>query len=98
MIKQIKPGNILVSSFNCDVPYVSVFSSMCFKICFWHFSLSKLEVMEELVALIVTEPSPELDDAVKFKYPNIACELLTSDVPQFNELLGDTKVCLILCT
>nr|CAB3265861.1 serine/threonine-protein phosphatase 6 regulatory subunit 3 [Phallusia mammillata] len=53
--------------------------------------LSKSDVMEELVMLIITEPSSELDDGVKYKYPNIACELLTSDVPQMNEMLGDTE-------
>uniref|UniRef100_H2ZK14 Uncharacterized protein n=1 Tax=Ciona savignyi TaxID=51511 RepID=H2ZK14_CIOSA len=53
--------------------------------------LSKVEVMEELVSYIITEPSEDTDDAVKYKYPNVACELLTSDAPQMNDVLGDTE-------
>lgn len=46
--------------------------------------------MEELVTLTCIEPSPDLDEKVRFKYPNIACELLTCDVPALNErLAGD---------
>lgn len=54
------------------------------------FSLSKPEIMEELVTLTCIEPSPDLDERTRFKYPNIACELLTCDVPALNErLAGD---------
>lgn len=46
--------------------------------------------MEELVTLTCIEPSQELDERTRFKYPNIACELLTCDVPALNErLAGD---------
>lgn len=46
--------------------------------------------MEELVALTCVEPSDDLDERTRFKYPNIACELLTCDVPVLNErLAGD---------
>ena len=48
--------------------------------------------MEELVSLIITDPSSDADEALKYKYPNIACEILTSDVPQINDMLGDTEV------
>ena len=44
------------------------------------------------MSLIITDPSSDADDAVKYKYPNIACELLTSDVPQINDMMGDTEV------
>lgn len=54
-------------------------------------SLLKPEMMEELVTLIVKEPSNELDEKVRFKYPNIACELLTSDVPAINERLASDE-------
>lgn len=53
--------------------------------------LCQLEVMEELVSLIITDPSSDADEALKYKYPNIACEILTSDVPQINDMLGDTE-------
>jgi len=44
--------------------------------------------MEELVTLTTMEPSEDLDERWRFKYPNIACELLTCDVPSINERLA----------
>lgn len=57
--------------------------------------------MEELVILTTTEPSRELSESARFKYPNIACELLTCDVPALNERLASdvsllAKLCLFL--
>lgn len=51
-------------------------------------------MIEELVSLTTKEPSIELDERVRFKYPNIACELLTSDVPAINEKLASEEVLL----
>jgi hypothetical protein len=46
--------------------------------------------MEELITLTTIEPSGEVDEKMRYKYPNIACELLTCDVPALNErLAGD---------
>lgn len=56
------------------------------------FSLCQPDIIEELVSLIITDPTSDADDALKYKYPNIASELLTSDVPQINDMLGDTEV------
>lgn len=50
--------------------------------------------MEELVTLTCIEPSPDLDERTRFKYPNIACELLTCDVPALNERLAGDGVLL----
>ncbi|XP_074920198.1 serine/threonine-protein phosphatase 6 regulatory subunit 2 isoform X2 [Chelonoidis abingdonii] len=50
--------------------------------------------MEELVSLITHEPPVEMDEKVRFKYPNTACELLTSDVPQINDKLGGDETLL----
>ncbi|XP_013094534.2 serine/threonine-protein phosphatase 6 regulatory subunit 3-A-like isoform X6 [Biomphalaria glabrata] len=48
------------------------------------------ENMEEMVKLITVEPPLEVDEKIRFKYPNTACELLTSDVTQINDkLAGD---------
>jgi hypothetical protein len=44
--------------------------------------------MEELVTLTTIEPSGEVDEKIRYKYPNIACELLTCDVPALNERLA----------
>ncbi|KAL1518299.1 hypothetical protein ABEB36_001941 [Hypothenemus hampei] len=55
--------------------------------------LLKPEVIEELVILTVKEPSVELGETTRFKYPNLASELLTCDVPAINErLAGDEKL------
>lgn len=40
------------------------------------------------MTLITEEPSEEYDERSRFKYPNIACELLTCDVPALNESLS----------
>ncbi|XP_053113220.1 serine/threonine-protein phosphatase 6 regulatory subunit 2 isoform X2 [Hemicordylus capensis] len=50
--------------------------------------LCQQHCMEELVGLITQEPPLDMDEKVRFKYPNTACELLTSDVPQINDKLG----------
>ncbi|KAK2169540.1 hypothetical protein LSH36_9g15052 [Paralvinella palmiformis] len=46
--------------------------------------------MEELVNYITQEPTDETDEKVRYKYPNAACELLTSDVdPITDKLVGE---------
>uniref|UniRef100_A0A8C5SZW2 Protein phosphatase 6 regulatory subunit 2 n=1 Tax=Laticauda laticaudata TaxID=8630 RepID=A0A8C5SZW2_LATLA len=50
--------------------------------------LCRQPCMEELVQLISREPPLDVDEKVRFKYPNTACELLTSDVPQISDRLG----------
>ncbi|XP_017773648.1 PREDICTED: serine/threonine-protein phosphatase 6 regulatory subunit 3-like isoform X2 [Nicrophorus vespilloides] len=56
--------------------------------------LIKPEILEELVTLTTTEPSGETDELNRFKYPNIACELLTCDIPPLNERLAGDKALL----
>lgn len=49
--------------------------------------------MEELVILTTKEPSLEVEERWRYKYPNVACELLTCDVPMLNEkLAGDESL------
>ncbi|XP_060100518.1 serine/threonine-protein phosphatase 6 regulatory subunit 2 [Heteronotia binoei] len=50
--------------------------------------------LEELGSLITHEPPLDMDEKVRFKYPNTACELLTSDVPQINDKLGGDETLL----
>ncbi|XP_043944502.1 serine/threonine-protein phosphatase 6 regulatory subunit 2 isoform X2 [Protopterus annectens] len=47
--------------------------------------------MEELINLITREPPTNLDEKIRFKYPNTACELLTSDVSQVNDKLCENE-------
>ncbi|XP_071574955.1 serine/threonine-protein phosphatase 6 regulatory subunit 3 isoform X2 [Temnothorax nylanderi] len=52
--------------------------------------LTRPAVMEELVTLTTKEPSMDIEERWRYKYPNVACELLTCDVPTLNEkLAGD---------
>ncbi|XP_051976434.1 serine/threonine-protein phosphatase 6 regulatory subunit 2-like isoform X2 [Xyrauchen texanus] len=50
--------------------------------------ISKDHCMQELVTLITEEPPADLAEKTRFKFPNIACELLTSDVSLINDKLG----------
>ncbi|KAJ3612401.1 hypothetical protein NHX12_020677 [Muraenolepis orangiensis] len=50
--------------------------------------LSQDLCMQELVRLITTEPPTDLEERSRFKFPNIACELLTADVSIINDKLG----------
>ncbi|KAI1888005.1 hypothetical protein AGOR_G00180590 [Albula goreensis] len=56
--------------------------------------LSQDQCMQELVTLITQEPPEDMEEKVRFKYPNIACELLTSDVNHINDKLGGDE-CLL---
>eukprot|EP00058_Branchiostoma_floridae_P022244 XP_002607734.1 hypothetical protein BRAFLDRAFT_82819 [Branchiostoma floridae] len=51
---------------------------VCLFVCL--FSLIRPEVMEELVNLITQDPPDDVEEKIRYKYPNTACELLTTDV------------------
>lgn len=55
-------------------------------------SLTRPAVMEELVTLTTKEPSMDIEERWRYKYPNVACELLTCDVPTLNEKLAGTYI------
>uniref|UniRef100_A0A452UUJ1 Protein phosphatase 6 regulatory subunit 2 n=1 Tax=Ursus maritimus TaxID=29073 RepID=A0A452UUJ1_URSMA len=58
--------------------------------------LCRQQCMEELVSLITQDPPLDMEEKVRFKYPNTACELLTCDVPQINDRLGGDETLLTL--
>uniref|UniRef100_A0A673BZ81 Protein phosphatase 6, regulatory subunit 2b n=1 Tax=Sphaeramia orbicularis TaxID=375764 RepID=A0A673BZ81_9TELE len=49
------------------------------------------QCMQELVCMITTEPPAGVEETKRFKYPNIACEVLTSDVGVINDKLGNEE-------
>ncbi|XP_051016151.1 serine/threonine-protein phosphatase 6 regulatory subunit 2 isoform X2 [Acomys russatus] len=53
--------------------------------------LCRQQCMEELVSLITQDPPLDMEEKVRFKYPNTACELLTCDVPQISDRLGEDE-------
>ncbi|KAK2494406.1 hypothetical protein MC885_013976 [Smutsia gigantea] len=56
--------------------------------------LCRQQCMEELVGLVTQDPPLDMEEKVRFKYPNTACELLTCDVPQINDRLGGDEALL----
>ncbi|EHB15312.1 Serine/threonine-protein phosphatase 6 regulatory subunit 3 [Heterocephalus glaber] len=53
--------------------------------------LLKAECLEDLVSFIIEEPPQDIDEKIKYKYSNISCELLTSEVSQMNDRLGEDE-------
>ncbi|OCT70945.1 serine/threonine-protein phosphatase 6 regulatory subunit 1 isoform X2 [Xenopus laevis] len=47
--------------------------------------------MEELVNCITKEPSSDTDEKIRYKYPSVSCEILTADVSQINDALGEDE-------
>lgn len=56
--------------------------------------LARSDVMEELILLTTKEPSTDIEERWRYRYPNIACELLTCDVPALNEKLAGNETLL----
>ncbi|CAK9802611.1 Serine/threonine-protein phosphatase 6 regulatory subunit 3 [Anthophora plagiata] len=56
--------------------------------------LTRSDVMEELITLTTREPSPDIEERWRYKYPNVACELLTCDIPVLNEKLAGNEALL----
>lgn len=54
-------------------------------------SFHRAEIIDQLVTLIITEPPAELNEALRFKHPNIACEILTTEVPDMTERLIENQ-------
>ncbi|XP_062058606.1 serine/threonine-protein phosphatase 6 regulatory subunit 2 isoform X3 [Lepus europaeus] len=60
--------------------------------------LCRQQCMEELVGLITQDPPLDMEEKVRFKFPNTACELLTCDVQQISDRLGEDESLLgLLC-
>lgn len=55
-------------------------------------SLTRSEIIEQLVKLVITEPDASLPEKIRFKNANRACELLTVDVQAINDALTETKL------
>ncbi|KAM4015924.1 serine/threonine-protein phosphatase 6 regulatory subunit 1 isoform 2-T2 [Anomaloglossus baeobatrachus] len=47
--------------------------------------------MEELVTCITQEPPSDMDEKLRYKYPSVSCEILTADVTQINDSLGEDE-------
>ncbi|XP_015437682.1 PREDICTED: serine/threonine-protein phosphatase 6 regulatory subunit 3 [Dufourea novaeangliae] len=56
--------------------------------------LSRFDILEELITLTTKEPSTDIEERSRYKYPSLACELLTCDIPTLNEKLAGDQVLL----
>lgn len=53
--------------------------------------MHRTEIIDELITMITTEPPADIADNIRFKYSNIACEILTSEVPALIERLVGSR-------
>ncbi|KAM4825468.1 serine/threonine-protein phosphatase 6 regulatory subunit 1 isoform 3-T3 [Thomomys bottae] len=44
--------------------------------------------LQAMVAWVTQEPPASGEERLRYKYPSVACDILTSDVPQINDALG----------
>ena len=65
------------------MPTLYIFN--CIFIITFYFSLTKQEVLSELLDLILQEPAEDVEEKVRFKLPNIASEVITCDVAQVSK-------------
>lgn len=54
-------------------------------------SFQRPDIVEQLVTMIITEPPGDVPDAVRFKHPNVACEILTTETPDMTERLIENE-------
>ena len=59
-------------------------------------SLTRQEILSELLDLILHEPAEDVEERLRFKLPNIASEVITCDVAQVRPRLGSPIVFIIL--
>ncbi|CRK95737.1 CLUMA_CG009194, isoform A [Clunio marinus] len=53
--------------------------------------LNRTEIVDELITLISTEPSLDYPEDKRFLYPNVACEIITSDVPTLKQRMVEDQ-------
>ncbi|BET00417.1 SIT4 phosphatase-associated protein [Nesidiocoris tenuis] len=54
--------------------------------------ITRSDILSELISLIIEEPSLDIEEHERYKLPNLACEVLTTDVPRVNESLLDVAL------
>ena len=52
--------------------------------------------MATLVHYVTDEPSEDMEEKIRFKYPHIACEILTAEVFSITEKLCENEVSVVI--
>ncbi|XP_033101963.1 serine/threonine-protein phosphatase 6 regulatory subunit 3-like isoform X3 [Anneissia japonica] len=53
--------------------------------------LTRTDIMQEMLSMVTEEPEENVEEKLRYKHPNMACELLSSDVYQIVDKLADTE-------
>ncbi|XP_071942645.1 serine/threonine-protein phosphatase 6 regulatory subunit 3-like isoform X2 [Antedon mediterranea] len=53
--------------------------------------LTRTDIMQEMLTMVTEEPEEDVEEKLRYKHPNMACELLSSDVYQIVDKLADTE-------
>ena len=57
-------------------------------------SLVNADILSELIGLITCEPSPELEEKARYRFPHIAAEILSCEISHINEKVSSDPVLL----
>jgi len=55
-------------------------------------SLIEPDKISALISFVTDDPSQDVEEKVRFKYPHVACEILTAEVFSITEKLCDNEV------
>jgi hypothetical protein len=58
------------------------------------FSLTKPEVLAELINLIISEPPRDAEESTRFRLPHVAAEILSCEVPTLNNAISTDETLL----
>ena len=76
---------------------------LCVPICKYHvkyvtenrfcslYSLTKPEILSELISLIISEPPQDVDEIERFKLPHVAAEILSCEITQISQSIAQDE-------
>ena len=55
------------------------------------YSLTKPEILSELISLIISEPPQDVDEIERFKLPHVAAEILSCEITQISQSIAQDE-------
>ena len=55
------------------------------------YSLTKPEILSELISLIISEPPQDVDEIERFKLPHVAAEILSCEIQQISQSIAQDE-------